>query len=216
MPLTVVSICSYLADRYPEGNPGRVMEACKFIKAIKGKKPVVGYAWIPVRGQQKKLEQPNRDRAIAWFGQMAADWLAANVTPPYSLVPVPNSSATTTRHRPRTALLAQAVSAATGQPALDVLRWHQDLGAASEHQGTRDPETIFGNIREIAPVPRGRVVLVDDVLTTGGHVRAVAAFLRQKGAVVRRAICAGRTVHDDDLPQDCFALSFDDYDDYEP
>ncbi len=42
------------------------------------------------------------------------------------------------------------------------------------------------------PQDNANVVLLDDVLASGGHLRAAAAFLSDCGAHVIAAICAGR------------------------
>jgi len=49
---------------------------------------------------------------------------------------------------------------------------------------------------------------LDDVIATGGHIRAAAAFLESQGAIVASAICAGRA---DDSPSivDAFAVHTD-------
>lgn len=41
------------------------------------------------------------------------------------------------------------------------------------------------------------IVLVDDVLASGGHLRAAAAFLTDCGAHVSFAVCAGRADNTD-------------------
>ena len=51
-------------------------------------------------------------------------------------------------------------------------------------------------------------MLIDDVLTTGNHVRAAAAFLESRGATIACALCAGRS--DDGLTiGDAFAVRTD-------
>jgi len=39
-------------------------------------------------------------------------------------------------------------------------------------------------------------VLIDDVLTSGGHLRAAAAFVRDHGLTVAIAVCAGKADND--------------------
>jgi hypothetical protein len=56
-------------------------------------------------------------------------------------------------------------------------------------------------------------VLVDDVVTSGGHLRACAAFLHNHGARVERAICAARSDHDP--PDDPFGRRVDELPDFD-
>lgn len=59
--------------------------------------------------------------------------------------------------------------------------------------GTRDPQELYSLFRLRArDLPRLPLVLIDDVLPSGGHLRAAAAFLAHCGAQVHMAICAGR------------------------
>jgi hypothetical protein len=67
-------------------------------------------------------------------------------------------------------------------------------------EDSRDPQVLYGRVRlrdRWHPVRDQRVVLVDDVIASGAHVRATAAFLRDCGATVLCAICAARARHSD-------------------
>jgi len=44
-------------------------------------------------------------------------------------------------------------------------------------------------------MPRDPIILVDDVLTTGGHVKACAAYIADKGGDLLLTVCGGRAVH---------------------
>jgi orotate phosphoribosyltransferase len=57
-------------------------------------------------------------------------------------------------------------------------------------------------------------VLVDDVVTSGGHLRACAAKLTVDGAGVPLAVCAGRTLYDQE--KDAFEIVEESLKDYEP
>jgi orotate phosphoribosyltransferase len=72
--------------------------------------------------------------------------------------------------------LATAVSLSTGRPALFVRKKAKEYGTCKLAEG---PE-----------VEGRRVVLVEDVITTGGAVRDATRALRDAGAVVETVVCA--------------------------
>ncbi len=74
---------------------------------------------------------------------------------------------------------------------VDALRQIAPIASAHKEGGTRDAAALYRNLRLVVPSVVGEVVLVDDVLTSGGHLRAAAAML--VGASVEFAICAGRS-----------------------
>lgn len=62
--------------------------------------------------------------------------------------------------------------------------------------GGRNRRLIKDNLKCSQGRMPGAVVLVDDVMTSGAHFRACAEFLRERGASVSIAVCAGRTVQE--------------------
>jgi hypothetical protein len=197
MPLTVFSCCTYSPlrrRRTPEQ-----WAALHFVKAIKGTL-VKGYACVPMPGGRgAHLDQRTSAQAANWFGRMAASRITLNRVGRVSVVPVPDAACDISSTRaPRTIRLADALvsSLAPGKATLlDVLRWVKAMPSAHQAGGTRDPQELYGRLRLTAfklPRDQANVVLVDDVLASGGHLRAAAAFLRDCGAHVIAAVCAGR------------------------
>lgn len=216
MPLHVHSLCAYLlSGQYP--NEGQHFDATKFIKALKTD-VIKGYGWVPVRGTKRRLSQVNRDDAIQWFGQMAADYLRKEFGDDrIRLVPIPNSSFTVgSKGSPRTALMAEAV-AANGEgriTAHDILRWKENLGSARRGEGPRAPAVLYNNLVLVGDVLQDAdVILIDDSIVTCGHMQACAAFLRMHGAAVAMGVCGGRTVQEP--VADAFSPIDIDIDDFE-
>jgi len=134
----------------------------------------------------------------------AADVLAAAIaaTAPaeflgaVAIVPVPaHPGRRRSRGVDHTRLLARAVARRTGVPcAAGALRRERD-GAHQLGSG-RDERLRAGRlaVRANEPVPSGRVVLLDDVHTTGATLDACARALRAAGATDVVAIAAARSL----------------------
>jgi hypothetical protein len=190
MALSVISFATYKRPPYERSD----FPALKFVKAVKGK-PFTGYADLLVLGRWKHLIPANAEEAVEWFGELAAAELVREVAGPLTLVPLPNSSSTVDNNKePRTALLAGSIACKLLKATVwDGLRWIEQM-IPTHQEGTRDPQELYENLRVTRAVPKGTIVLVDDVYTKGGHLQAAVARLADKKAACRLAVCAGRTV----------------------
>ncbi len=163
------------------------------------------HAYVPVRGTNKYLSNANLGDAAKWLGVFVADYLKKRkVTGPFLVVPVPNSDCVASSNtKPRTRKLAKAIcdTLADGSAVPDCLRWKKNLGSASDHGGPRETEIPYGNLAVLRDLLKDAddhfsVLLVDDVTTSGGHLRACAARLESKGLSVDIIVCGGKTVYD--------------------
>jgi adenine/guanine phosphoribosyltransferase-like PRPP-binding protein len=213
--LEVVCFCTYLTDIGSGWRPDDY-NAHDFIHAIKDRN-LNGYAMIPLRGKRLRVDNSNRQDVVDWFAAMVVDYFKEHHLPRnVALVPVPGSKCDVTfTGKPRTTILAEAIAQElSGATVRDVLRWKTAMPSANAQGGTRDAAILFANLLLGGSVDGASVVLVDDVLTSGGHLQACAARLREKRARVRRAVCAGRA--DAAQPKEPFAVRTEEVDDFEP
>ncbi|MGQ0614395.1 MAG: hypothetical protein ACT4PV_11715 [Planctomycetaceae bacterium] len=225
MPVTVECFAAYLTIT-PESDEwigdeewrGAGYDAKKFVDAVKGK-PVNGYATIPYGGKLHRVDQSRRRVAVDLFGRWAAEQRApALAREPCMLVPVPSSNSTVTAPaRGAAVVLAEAVAkhAGSGAEVRDCLRWTREVPPAHEG-GPRRAAILYPHLACAESVRGRKCVLLDDVLTSGGHLQACAARLRQEGAVVDLALCAGRTWRYYPLAANPFELEAERLDDYVP
>ncbi len=227
MALEVASLCGYLCNVSVHWR-AKDFDSYKWIKALKGEQ-LNKYALVPVNGQERRLTSENLPDAIQWFGEMAVAYLKKKkIAGPFVIIPVPNSSSLVGSPRPRTRKLAKAVAdcLADGRSCvLDCLRWKENLGSASSEGGPREAERLYKNLLVLRePVEAFResaedeesfhVLLVDDVTTSGGHLRASAAKLKKVGLEVDSAICCGKTVYDQ--KSNAFDICEEELEEYEP
>lgn len=165
----------------------------KFRDALKGD-PINMHAWIPVVGRGKRrLQQSNAAEAFEWFGEMAAELLQKEkITGSPIFVPFPDSKCTVKAGRAsKTKRLADAVAKHYGGDVADILRFAKEMRSSHSEGGTRDAEEIYNELQTIGAVDKKRpYIIIDDVLTTGGHMQAGVAELRNQGAKVVLAVCA--------------------------
>jgi predicted amidophosphoribosyltransferase len=188
--------------------------------AVKGC-PIGGFAQIPSRGQIHRVDAGSLDCALRLFGEMIADVASSEegLMRPLVLIPVPNSRCDVRSIRPpRTCAQAEALARELGSGASiwDGLRWVEPLISARRVGGTRDPQALFDRLVAIMALPAQatRVVFVDDVLATGGHLQACAAVIRSHGREADLAAVAGRS---DPRPAgDPFAIRVDMLEDFKP
>ena len=215
MPLKVVTFAEYLTAG--ERSAGH-WNAFKFIRAIKGME-FTGYAWVPVVGKKRKLTEATAHLAKKWFAEMAAAHLASRrgLPQPLGFVPIPSSRTTAGSSGSFTALeLALLLVKQYGRKSRleDVLRWSRPMASAHRGSGERDPAALYPYLELTMSPSTSDLVMIDDVVTTGGHLQAAAGRLRADGATVLGALCAGRTVWEPGA--DAFAVQGVEYEDWEP
>lgn len=192
-PLHVVCFSTYVAEQSQQTR--RHQDVRNFLLALRGES-IQGESTIPVGSEDRTLTNQNANDSIDWFGEMVTEYLdGCHIQPPFNLVPVPTSKSTLESSAgPWTTLLAISI-ASSGLDDVsiqDVLRWKQPLSPPSQRHDT--VAELYENLAVLRPLPpESPVVLVDYLFTGSATLRACAARLRQQGARVLFALCAGRT-----------------------
>lgn len=159
---------------------------------------ISGYSWVQrPSGATHKLKGGDENIVLEIFGHWGARLIATSIPGDVHLVPIPSSKQVHFGADTTTARMAQAVAQRSGGriSVRPILRFRAPLTPARQG-GPRDVATLRASLECSEHSLTGRFILVDDVATSGGHMKAAAQFLRGLGATVEEAIVLGRTVQE--------------------
>lgn len=173
-------------------------DARKFTTAVKTRQ-VNGFFHIPRGLINHRVDQKNVQVARQIFGRWVLNRIhvetgGENV----AVVPIPCSDAVIDGAGPYRHYETIAESLRYHDHAhelSDVMRFSEALQKASQG-GPRFEDQIYPKLRLSGAPPTRAVVLVDDILTSGGHMKACKAKLERAGATVLFGVVCGRTVTD--------------------
>jgi hypothetical protein len=168
----------------------------KFIKALKRKEFKGGGGLTDAHGTRLLFSQANPDNALTIFGCWGARRLRQLNLGDVTLVPVPSSKSVEFGTECAPLRMARALHAICSKDNVSIepwLRFREVLPSASSDGGTRNTALLQAALVGSPAIANRRVVLIDDVKTTGNHLRACAAVLRNAGAEVHAALVAAST-----------------------
>lgn len=167
----------------------------KFVKALKGE-TVKGHATLKgADSALRVIDEAHKERAFGHFHAWGAQRWRSLGAAQASVVPLPSSSCTDFAAVTTPTRLAAGLVTLSGGTLL-LARWLRfSRPMPKSHQGGGRSESVLRAAMELSPALRpSNVILVDDVKTTGAHLRAAASLLREAGCTVNVAFCAATSV----------------------
>ncbi|WP_050523535.1 hypothetical protein [Pseudorhodobacter wandonensis] len=170
-------------------------------KAIKGRNPGGMNKSLRLGGKVYNFGPGSPDGAVDLWTAWAVSLIKGAMDPPDAqlvIIPVPNSHATVGNSSDfRTWELARRIAEQFGDnvTAFDELRWTEVMRKASEG-GPRQAHELYPKLQcELKADATIDRILIDDIMTSGGHLQASAGQIRNAGASVEAALVCGRTKH---------------------
>lgn len=171
-------------------------DAFKFTRAVKSAR-INGFCHVPNRSSRQRIDEKNVAEARIIFGRWLLSTIESSVDDRnYVIVPVPSKDAVIKSNGPyrHSEMIAEALARQKTKPQIsDFLRYTEKLTKASEG-GPRYFDQIYPKLRVCGDIPDRPIVLVDDVVTRGGHLRAAKRRIEEAGGSVLFGVVCGRTV----------------------
>ena len=177
-------------------------DAYKYCGAVKSRE-INGYCTVPTN---VRINRHNIGTARARFGEYLSGLLAGRGD--VFIVPVPSKDSWNTAEFRSLAMLREALPNLQNR-LLPIVRFSQERERAS-HGGVRGYDAVYPHIAVQRTPGFRRVIVVDDILTSGGTILATRRRLMDAGHQVLFAAVCGRTTHE---KMTAFQAGWEDVDD---
>lgn len=191
--------CTYLTETNGVEWTNENYQAMNMVKAIKGDE-FRGYISITTQGVEKRFYSNDSDGFYKICHRPLLKIIKDKYAQPITIVPMPSSKTTDENcNNFRTKPIAERISKAIGDNAncLPILLFKSPM-PSSRGGGNRSPYFIESQLKLNGKTKRP-IVLLDDVMTLGGHIKAACWKLHSDGMHVIGAVTFARTVKDNEL-----------------
>ena len=192
--IKVVSLCSYLTG---DLKPREIdWPAIKMVKALKGD-PIKGYFDIEVDGRARRFNQGNVAEFLAHVPRVMGAAILERLTGKATIVPIPNSHVVRADDPdfPTLKLAREIAACSNGRLSAAPALVFSEPQIKARKGGPRNASHCFAAYRVVQDI-RGPIVLVDDVWTLGGHLKAACWKLQSEHRSLVLACTLGRTTHE--------------------
>lgn len=153
-----------------------------------------GYADITIAGESQRITAHNTLPIVNLFGRKVVRAVGQQ-DPGTAIFILPSSGCTEFGEDQKAERFANAITLANPPiPVLMPFRWVEVLPKAAGGGGPRHPDVLRNKMRFRPQQGITRAFLVDDVMTTGGHLQAASRLLHAHGVATVAAVCFARTV----------------------
>ena len=184
--------CAYYSMRHAieEATKQESWNAIKFCKAVKHK-TIKGYLTVPLK-PPFKIDQTNVIAARQIFGNLARGELGDLFDRAY-FVPVPSKDSWNSPDFRSLQMVREAIPEDARHRVLPLLKFNAERERASQG-GARGYHATKPFLSITGRLPNAPLILIDDIVTSGGTLIAARNTLRDAQAIVPAAVVCGKTV----------------------
>lgn len=207
MTLDVHGVCYYRAqsDDWTDKWKDQDYAARNLVQAIKGG-AFKGYTDVTINGTGYRIRNDVEGRRAAYnFASIGiANKMRQLGCTDVAIIPVPSSSHTAPCDMFTGKRLAESVKSRVAASEVRAELYFQNAMPKSAQGGGRNQNEILANLRVNDLNGITNAILLDDVYTSGAHIKAATRFLRNLGVEVEHAFVVGRTAWE--RPDDMFKV----------